>query len=780
MFARHELEIIEGDINELKEYLGFKRICSLQEVLENISEENYFQSKKEIIDLGFTEKKNLKSLVTDIIQSSSAFRPNFKIYLRLIEDLNSECDIYTEIQKRHNNMLLFEAEDFFIHLLEEKKIYFNYKPTNEKNKKYEKIIKDDDVDELIKTVSEPDFHKEESIKDGMTFIEASAYYGSIKCFKYLIQNDFGIKSCDKYAPAGGNIDIIQILEQNKEPLNLEAIENVIKFHRREIFDWLMEKYNDKIDQKYKDILLYSSIYRFAYGICQSNKLIINTIVDNSINCGFTQLIQYAIEMYPDYKFDFKKSLNQCCYYNHQDIFQLIYDRPQNPYKTPQDILKFLIKACEYDSVDIVEYILSFPDLDVNGSEMDCPLVEACNYGSYHVVDFLLKVPNINIEGTLTRSPLIIAAAHGFLSIVQLLINAGCDINRSVCVESRKHTAFTMACKSRNIELINMLLEYETIDPNGTKESCPLVFACIYKDIEIINLLLSCPKIDINNGVNSYSVSNIIKVENINKANVITPFVCCCAKGFNEGVELLIKRKDFSAKPDELAFGLKQSCANDNIFTLNLLLTLDNIDVNGTKDDIPLYSACKHGHKNIVEALLNHPNIKTNKANKRGFPLLAACSYGHTDIVKMLIKYPDTISNNKQVIQSYQAAVINNHLDVVKVMLQIPGIDVNGTIGICPFVDACKRGRHAIVKYLIKRKGIDVNLRCKGESPLFAAFKSRNFHIVYRLLDNPEIRVTDQEYNKIMNHMNGRKKYTDDAIARLNEVLKAQKEKQETQ
>ena len=57
----------------------------------------------------------------------------------------------------------------------------------------------------------------------------------------------------------------------------------------------------------------------------------------------------------------------------------------------------------------------------------------------------------------------------------------------------------------------------------------------------------------------------------------------------------------------------------------------------------LMMACKNGHKDVVELLLNHsnPRIDVNaKANNDTTAFIMACKKGHKDIVKLLLERSD--------------------------------------------------------------------------------------------------------------------------------------------
>ena len=85
-----------------------------------------------------------------------------------------------------------------------------------------------------------DFDKEYKIfgsSNEMTLIEASALYGASKCFKYFLLNNSKISRCAAAAVAGGSLEIIKILEQNK--ISFTGCEVYALIYRQdEVFDFI--------------------------------------------------------------------------------------------------------------------------------------------------------------------------------------------------------------------------------------------------------------------------------------------------------------------------------------------------------------------------------------------------------------------------------------------------------------------------------------------------------------------------------------------------------------
>ena len=99
----------------------------------------------------------------------------------------------------------------------------------------------------------PDDCKEDNFTDGefddeynngyaIHTLKFIAFYGSVKSFKYFLLNDAEISSnLNKYAIAGGNLEIIHIVEQRGIKFD-NCLTTSIIFHHNSIANWLMDNY----------------------------------------------------------------------------------------------------------------------------------------------------------------------------------------------------------------------------------------------------------------------------------------------------------------------------------------------------------------------------------------------------------------------------------------------------------------------------------------------------------------------------------------------------------
>ena len=84
-----------------------------------------------------------------------------------------------------------------------------------------------------------------SITLSISLIDFCCFFGSLKCFKYLLLNKCYItEKTLKYSIAGGNQEIINILKEKGHSFE-ECLETSVEYHRYELTKWLNENYKCK-------------------------------------------------------------------------------------------------------------------------------------------------------------------------------------------------------------------------------------------------------------------------------------------------------------------------------------------------------------------------------------------------------------------------------------------------------------------------------------------------------------------------------------------------------
>ena len=86
------------------------------------------------------------------------------------------------------------------------------------------------------------YERKSIINKNVKPIEYAAFFGSEKCFKYLLMNECRLDLAAKYAIAGSNSEIIHICHQQNSSFKDSLILS-IRYHRWEITEWLLETLN---------------------------------------------------------------------------------------------------------------------------------------------------------------------------------------------------------------------------------------------------------------------------------------------------------------------------------------------------------------------------------------------------------------------------------------------------------------------------------------------------------------------------------------------------------
>ena len=119
-----------------------------------------------------------------------------------------------------------------------------------------------------------------------------------------------------------------------------------------------------------------------------------------------------------------------------------------------------------------------------------------------------------------------------------------------------------------------------------------------------------------------------------------------------------------------------------IVKLLLERTDEQLNVRDIDGRTALHWACRKGHKDVVQLLMNcqNKNIELNTRNNNGrTAFMLACQNGHTDVVQLLLNSVQNIELNTRGNDGYtafQLACSKRHSDVVMLLLANNNINVN--------------------------------------------------------------------------------------------------------
>jgi len=226
--------------------------------------------------------------------------------------------------------------------------------------------------------------------------------------------------------------------------------------------------------------------------------------------------------------------------------------------------------------------------------------------------------------------------------------------------------------------------------------------------------------------------------------------------------------------------LWKACQNGDQEEAKELIAKAETDVNSYYSGIsPLLLCCASGEREILQSLLQRPDLLLDLKNQHGETALdAASSQGHYEIAKRLLEDPRVhlhpllracIEGRKEEVAAFlcsSPSLANmatpgicsplylassfNHVETVKLLLQCAGLKVQMATKKkkeCPLFVACKHGHAAVVECLVADSRINVNKEDHmGKSPLIIACEGGHLEVVERLLNHPDHLINGRDKN----------------------------------
>ncbi|XP_054288429.1 protein fem-1 homolog CG6966 isoform X2 [Macrosteles quadrilineatus] len=160
----------------------------------------------------------------------------------------------------------------------------------------------------------------------------------------------------------------------------------------------------------------------------------------------------------------------------------------------------------------------------------------------------------------------------------------------------------------------------------------------------------------------------------------------------------------------------------------------------TNGATPLVMACRNGHYEVVEYLVEHCNADIEQVGSVVFdgetiegapPLWCAAAAGHLPIVKFLVKRGACVNSTTRTNSTpLRAACFDGHFDIVKFLIEEGAdIEVSNRHGHTCLMIACYKGHYRIAQYLLTL-GANVNRKSvKGNTALHDCAESGSLDIL---------------------------------------------------
>ena len=642
-----------------------------------------------------------------------------------------------------------------------------------------KALRDDDVDlfqsivskthcDISKAIVPYNIYETVNPNGKISYINYSAFYGSVKCFKYLLLNhekvDFQTLVFSMY---GGNTEIIQIIDQRmkSDEKNVDDVSSLLSpaiiKHQYNLFDWIIDQKCQNIIQNKALVLrvlhsaslngnLYSIVSLIDKGLDLSIfdvTQIHNWFYNASFN-GFYKILKF-MSIILDEKlkqgnnieivFDYTSSIS----FGNLSIFKFYYEKNKN--LDLKMVLVYAVKMIIKDR-NIIDYIFD-------------------NY-------FIEKInPNQKYVFQLLYNSIVCCWSDFFKYLIEKIKKVDKKLLEKFDVFY--NDLLSEACYFKNEEICKQIIDliFEQEYDQSLFYTRPFYNAAIAGFSRICQLLID-KKVLINFNLLS------LQMKKLSHSN-------------SEILDIIIKNIEPEMKDVFINCAFDEAIVRKNKKNLEFLLKI------GAFNENALFNAVKAKDIEIVNMILNHNSEPSfiNQMSKNGTALSLAVSLNDLIIVKRLLSIPginpslciknkfspfvNAIDNlNVEImdaildfygpkIQQWQInkglkVFIGNYyrsnnsnfkskyLDVLNRLLEIEYIDLNIQYkGRSLFSYACEKNEIDIVKIMLKYDKIDIgscNLS-NGFTPLMYAIDSKNIEIVKILSECDRININERSYIK---------------------------------
>jgi len=496
-----------------------------------------------------------------------------------------------------------------------------------------KAIRYDDIDTIRDIFSIPSFDPNMIIpgnvfsmypllRKPLSLIKFAAFYGSSTVFKFLFMEGHSILGISKYAILGGNLDIIHIVYQN-DALDGKSYKHAIKYHRNEIFRWILFNQNngclptDLKESLFDQAIKSNSIRIFIRVIDGINieKIFDHKPLHKSCEYGFIGLTVIICKFFP-----------MCNEYNEQGIYP-IHKAVQNNHK---HCIRVLIKAfpesgfqTSKSNTDVFLEALYICNLDI------CSLL-----ASYDRFDMSLLVQEDNFQKLLTN---IVSYDYfeakvffyGDISVSILRYNSSSHhhfFSQEYWI-SKKRIDLPKLHKDCFVEIFRRLMEIEGFNINIQNCRGNTLISLLSnrtREHQIIDVLCEDP--NLNPMIENSQSDNIIMVLlNPINASLIPKIV-------NNHKYINLSKPEIS-RIYYFMMDLIKKDRNDLFLSFVYMNIIDVNIVLGSGDTF-LHEAIKRKKRKIIEGLLNHPSCNYKVLNKEGISSYQMACESTNDIFEM--------------------------------------------------------------------------------------------------------------------------------------------------
>ncbi|XP_031557742.1 transient receptor potential cation channel subfamily A member 1-like isoform X3 [Actinia tenebrosa] len=288
-----------------------------------------------------------------------------------------------------------------------------------------------------------------------------------------------------------------------------------------------------------------------------------------------------------------------------------------------------------------------------------PLHRAAMFGHVQIIEYLLdNGADVDPRDKSNQTPFLVAVASKRTNVntVKLLLGRGAQINAQ---DAYLKTCLHLAIENQNIEIVNLLLEYdsglENLNSPDVQERVPLHYAALCKDVKCLKALLA-KQSRLNFRDEDQKTALYLAAENnraehvevlglagssVNERNEEgkTPLHAAACNGNRKVCKVLIKLgADINSRDDKKQTPLMCAAVEGCAKTCKTLLENNaNMDDTSADGETPLLIAVRHNNGSVVEMLMDlGVNVKCRNVSGMGVVEMAG-KWNAVDAVKAVCR-----------------------------------------------------------------------------------------------------------------------------------------------
>lgn len=352
-----------------------------------------------------------------------------------------------------------------------------------------------------------DFINTPMISSLLTLPEFDAVFKSTSIFQFLIEKVDITNFNALYAVAGGNFDIIHILEDSHVQFNTsECLCIAIRFHYNEIAHYIHQtlqvpysKESFLVCIEYNNLTILPQVLNEL----QLDQSFLDAALEIAVDRAYFDVMKYIFTLYQTINstcidLNLSSSLNRACRFGYLAIVKYLIEEKNVSYTSKE--FTGLYFSSQYGFLDVVTYLCSLTKIDLNIVDIttkDPPILVAAYFGHLDVVKFLASQNgiNLNYHNPYNNRTIAFRAAEGEHFDVLKFVCEVCIDETIHCCDHNGWNLLSVASQFNSTDIVRFLIEQKGFDVNEPNHP-PIVCAIQNQCIDVVKYFLSLPNCEL--------------------------------------------------------------------------------------------------------------------------------------------------------------------------------------------------------------------------------------------------------------------------------------------